>query len=146
MRENRFVAIGRAATKPTIFPNKKPYLAVAKFSLCVDDGKYRHFIDCQARGKWCDFVKKYVHKGTPIYIENSQLQTYARTIKKDGVEFTYKSTIVDISCIQICTFKLPDRMGSDIEMQEIEDYRKSRGLDSEDEAVDSILPGALLDE
>lgn len=88
---------GRLTAEPNLtYSQKKPDMAIAKYTLAVDkgygDNKKTIFVNCVAFGKAGEFVSKYFHKGQKVLVSGElDIQNY----EKDGVKKSYTQIITD---------------------------------------------------
>lgn len=94
---NIVVMCGRLTAEPNLtYSQKKPDMAVAKYTLAVDkgygDNKKTIFVNCVAFGKAGEFVSKYFHKGQRVLVKGElDIQSY----EKDGVKKSYTQIVTD---------------------------------------------------
>lgn len=98
---NKVILAGRLTDEPNfIYPQNDASTAVARYTLAVDrrfkredDAQTADFINCVTFGKYAEFAKNYLHKGTKIMIYG-RLQTGSYT-NKDGKKVYTTDVVVE---------------------------------------------------
>ena len=115
--------IGRLTDEPEIKYNQEGQVSVATFTLATDRrmsaGNKTDFVKHVAFGKNAEFVEKYLHKGTKMFIEG-HLQT--GSYEKDGVK--HYTTDIAVDSFEFCEKKGEEKQNA-AEQAEIADFQES---------------------